>query len=560
MEKQKKKQRDRGGHIIQNTNTRTFIHTPLGVVFENNPTHHHHEGYNTQQRKGAARPKKSKKHSQDEPIVTAESHTQFVRYKVIKQTKQSKAKQSKTKPNKTEMPPQATNTTLMTSGGEPVAAATIAGFRYTPPSYLLKTKDENRPWRGEQQGGESNNSSGGGGPPVTTTTTDDHNHNHTDEGEYAMRQEDRPVRKETSIDAHFMNRVQKKQSRYRNILLGREEAETTTETKTKNSPDDDDDDDDDLLYTSADDLQEAQKTHQAALLQGQAREARKQRLSNGGIPDKTKKTTKKPGPDESVADAARTLRAARLRTSLLQKTPDEVDVQAKLEVRRRRQKEQEERLKLEEEQLQRTREELQTRQAERFEQERRALEEERRALEQAKREATLQLAQQWQQTTQQQQQPQQPQPKPKTSRPSSRDVDSGTEEDDSLEEVLNPSHKKKGTTMNHHHNSTSRLTRRQRLQRLRRRNSSSGRTSADHSEYVADQDFAFLDDLSHMWRDSGFLTGCVGQCFGEGSFPPTGTVPSSEDSTSTGNPSVTVTMTTTTKQDDMNRLYAKYRE
>lgn len=386
------------------------------------------------------------------------------------------------------MPPQATETT----------AASAAGFRYTPPSYLLKTKDENRPWK------ESVNKD-------------------EEEGDFTMRQEDRPSRRETQLDAHFQYRVQKKQSRYRNIVKGSDtEAEDAEEEKKS----------DDFYYGMEetivlDSLEQVQQTQEAYKKQTQAREARKQRLS--GTPE-AKKPTASASSGDSQADSVRSMRAARLRTSLLQRTPGEIDMQTKLEERRQKQKEEELLLKQQKGQSP----DMKTESLASVEEERRKLEQERRALEEAKREATIHLAKQWQKQQAQYR---------RRAVEQNNNTDSDNEEDDSLEEMLNTKPKKK---------SVKRLS--------RRKKGSSRRSNIKRSSTIDEFDFAFMDDFSHLLRESGLLSGCVGQCFGH----EPDLIPNSEDSTSTGNPSVASPATsmsnTNPKKNEMNMIYAKYRE
>jgi hypothetical protein len=190
------------------------------------------------------------------------------------------------------------------------------------------------------------------------------------------------------------------------------------------------------------------------------------------------------------------------------------------------------------------------------------LEQERRALEEAKREAAVHLAKQWQKQQQEHRHQRQPQPPQ-----SDTEDDEDEDEDDSLEEVLNNDNNNNHTRPK---KTVSRKKKLQRLRRLQRRRRRRGGGGIPRSPTIDESDFAFMDDLSHLLRESGLLSGCVGQCFGghddgSSSDDPTMAVPRSEDSTSTGNPSVgspgaAGAAAGTNKNDSMNMLYAKYRE
>mmetsp|Transcript_15690 Transcript_15690/g.27275 ORF Transcript_15690/g.27275 Transcript_15690/m.27275 type:complete len:390 (-) Transcript_15690:151-1320(-) len=383
------------------------------------------------------------------------------------------------------------------------------GFRYTPPSYLMKTRGDttNRPW----------------------------NKTNEEEEDVAMRQEDRPARRETTLDAHFQYRVQKKQSRYRNILKGEEDIEEQTAT-TENSSSVDSE------VQAISDLQEQHETQQAAALQTHAREARKQRLS--GTPAATAAT---PNKSPSDAETARSLRAARLRTSLLQRTPEEIDVQTKLEQRRRQQQEADRLAKLQEAEDQEK--EKQMVQEERFK-----LQQERHALEQAKREAAVQLAKQWAEEQEK-----------ATARKHSKSRTNDDDDDDSLEEMLNP--RSKSLSPRHKKSpskSRSRGSRQRRSSSRRRRRHHQDAESSSPLPLLEDGDFGFLEEWSLFLRD----TTCIGQCFGhDPDKPKVVMIPSSEDSTSTGNPSLpdnnplkNTPYDTDLATDELQQVYAKYRE
>ena len=178
---------------------------------------------------------------------------------------------------------------------DPVRAASesgSSGFQYTPPSYLLRASDTtNRPWNYGNSSANNNNEGdfyGNGG-----NRNNNNNDGESSENEYDLPQEQRPqTRRESYVDAHFHQRVRTKQSRYRDIISGVEEIDTT-ETETEGTE------------------------HNAS--------------------------TKKPNPlklrsvsapSNIDAETVRNLRAHRLRSSLLKPTSDDYDLQTKLELRR----------------------------------------------------------------------------------------------------------------------------------------------------------------------------------------------------------------------------------
>lgn len=194
--------------------------------------------------------------------------------------------------------------------------STAAGFQYTPPSYLLRTSDTtNRPWKKSEEGGDSSNE---------------------EENEYDLAQEDRPqTRRESHLDAHFQQRVRNKQSRYRTIMKG--EAELLEHSQSNEGDGTDEDDSILAAAKNADsfaDIHSAKLNVQSASKNEQARKGRKERI---GVytPPKIDSST------ASDAETARSLRAHRLRNSLLKQTPDEYDVQQKLEMRRAARREEE---------------------------------------------------------------------------------------------------------------------------------------------------------------------------------------------------------------------------
>lgn len=388
------------------------------------------------------------------------------------------------------------------------------GFRYTPPSYLLRTSQQQAQAR-----------DGVAAAPTTAVEKDTTNRPwkvSEEEEEMAMRQEDRPSRTSTNMDAHFRNRIQKKQNRYRNILKGEEPIEYTSADPSKgtgttaasSTSSFDDAIANDVEAIAA--LQEQQQVQLAAHAAEQARESRKQRIS--GV-EKVPAVT----PNDTTVQVARSLRAQRLRTSLLQRTPEEVDVQIKLEQRRKAQQELDKIAKqqdVEREQLQQSR----------LDAERVRLQRERDALEQAKREAAFALANQWRHAQ-------------------DAAAAAGSNDLDSLDDVLRdkPETPKRGS-----HNKKALRKKRRGSQHSRRSKSSSG------SLPLEEPDFAFLEDLSSLLRESGIISGCVGQCFGQAEGACDG-VPD-ENSTSTGNPSLPELSEKELQQVERLNVYAKYRE
>ncbi|KAG7339643.1 hypothetical protein IV203_025312 [Nitzschia inconspicua] len=363
------------------------------------------------------------------------------------------------------------------------------GFRYTPPSYLLRTSQEQ-----EQQQSQERDVAAVVSPPVKEDTTNRPWNISEEEDEAAMRQEDRPTRITTQMDAHFRQRLQKKQNRYRNILKGEEDI--PDDAATRSSFEDAIAHDVEAIAV----LQEQQKVKQAAQATEQARECRKQRISGVEKPPTT-------SPNDTTLEVARSLRAQRLRTSLLQRTPEEVDVQTKLEQRRKTQQELDkiaQQQEIEREQLQQSR----------LVQERLQLQRDREELEQAKREATFRLANQWRQAHH------------------ASDLDS-------LDDVLQD---KSSTFKRESNKKTSKKKRRSR------------RSKSVGSVNLEEPDFAFLEEWSSLLRESGIIAGCVGQCFGHQDDVP------DENSTSTGNPSLPELSGKELQQAERLNVYAKYRE
>jgi len=216
------------------------------------------------------------------------------------------------------------------------------GFRYTPTSYLQRTRTENRPWTGGE------------------------------EDDFQLEQEDRPSRKETSIDLHFQSRVNRRKEAYRSILKGHEEPECLGEM-------------DDLELKAS--LDSNEKGHAVALSNSMAaREARQRRMSQKGCKSSSSPAPPTMSKEEAEAARVRNLRAHRLRTSL-KATVEEIDTQ---EIMFRRRLLQQERDRLQKEK-QIKRQEEERLEMFKIQEERRMLEEERKLLEQARQQAALEF-------------------------------------------------------------------------------------------------------------------------------------------------------------------------
>ena len=317
-------------------------------------------------------------------------------------------------------------------------------FEYTPPSYLLRAKDKtNRPW----------------------SKTDD-GEGVTGDNDYEIAQEDRPqTRRESHLDAHFQQRVRNKQSRYRNILSGDEDPE-------HNNAEGEGDDDDSVLAavknvdSSFSDINIAKIHIQSASNNQQARKNRKERITGIYEPRRSSSTA-------SDAENARNLRAHRLRTSLLKQTPEEYDLQEKLEARR----------------IARREEEAAARRAERdakmndptFENDtiskRKNLEQKRKAYER-EREARA--------------------------------------KDEAAEALIRAAelNEERIRQRDRERRAEDRKTREdRRLKRAMKKKNYNGDDDTLFSDLDGESDFAFLSDLQGIVRDSGILTSC-GSCFG----------------------------------------------
>lgn len=188
------------------------------------------------------------------------------------------------------------------------------GFQYTPPSYLVRAGDTtNRPWSKTEEGEGDNQ--------------------YTGDNEYDMAQEDRPqTRRQSHLDAHYQQRVRNKSSRYRMILSG--EADFPDHSQSSNASSEDEEDD--SIIAAAKNADKFAEIHSAKLsvltasTNQVARKNRKERIKGVSYVAEQKRDLT----SASDAENARSLRAQRLRNSLLKQTPDDYDVQEKLETRR----------------------------------------------------------------------------------------------------------------------------------------------------------------------------------------------------------------------------------
>lgn len=346
---------------------------------------------------------------------------------------------------------------------------TTAGFQYTPPSYLVRARDStNRPWSKTEEG--------------------DGDHENTGDNEYDLPQEDRPqTRRESHIDAHFQQRVRNKQSRYRDILAG---DATPVETPLNAATDEDEDS---VLATArnADSFAEihlAKLQIQSASTNQQARKIRKERIA--GVPPSPIRSSS----SASNAENARSLRAHRLRNSLLKQTPDEYDVQDKLEMRR----------------LARKSEEAAARRADRdalasdptfqndtisntkdLDQKRLSYEAEREAFAIAKEEAAEALLR-----------------AAELNEERIRQRDRNNRLEDYREEEERAARRERG-----HKKKASKKTTKKNRHSMRTKKYEDDNDTLT-TEFDAENDFAFLNDISGIVRDSGILKTC-GSCFGE---------------------------------------------
>jgi hypothetical protein len=204
----------------------------------------------------------------------------------------------------TPIPPQGTMATVSYRG-------TDAGFRFTPSLYLQRTRQENRPWTGD------------------------------DDDDDMMQQATRydSQRKETTISKQFVNRVQKRKELYTALLNGTQETvdkrqvafNYTASTASVKSSSSWKDEEEDTVSGAA------------------ARLARAKRLAHGQGNYYNRSTNL-----DTEKDAARLLRAQRLRTSL-KATEDEKESQEQLQAKRAQQKAQEKQLLIQQEETEQLR-------------------------------------------------------------------------------------------------------------------------------------------------------------------------------------------------------------
>mmetsp|Transcript_24133 Transcript_24133/g.57064 ORF Transcript_24133/g.57064 Transcript_24133/m.57064 type:complete len:542 (-) Transcript_24133:165-1790(-) len=464
---------------------------------------------------------------------------------------------------------------MATANGAANNAATTTGFRYTPPSYLLKTQAaaqpsatrggcvgnvrmENRPWVGDENG--------------------------VDEYDLGMMpQEQRPTKNTTNLDAHFQQRVRAKSNRYRTMLKngsgsgngGREDGE---DVEGYNVDDIHDEHQQAVLRaemnvsSSEPTSTTARATTTAATVEvpvaptkvaaaasaTQAREARKQRLSGGAgasanstdpasSSSSSSLRTQKRGsavgdvvfgghgidggsPKEDVASTARSLRAARLRGSL-KPSSDEVDLQSKLEMRRIRSQKEDWQYQ-QQLQKQQSHSNLQAQRASIEEERRRALEREQREretrekIEQDRIDAAIEMAHNNRVQSQHIRHirdaslvamaKKNKAQRFKASSNGGRRKPSSSSSTSSTDESLDPATKRTAAAR-----TEGKLSRRARLHAIRTgrktkfpSSSSSSSNVKGASPSATAHDNAFVDDLAGMLRDSGILSSCVA-CFGD---------------------------------------------
>jgi len=372
----------------------------------------------------------------------------------------------------------------------PQAKEPAAGFRYTPSSYLQRTRLENRPWT--SQGNDSNN-------------------------DMEMKQEDRPSRKHSPLDVSFATslassssfspsttttaqqqaaermqqaaeRIQKRKDLYRGILKGDTAVEPMRSESSLSGSDDGTGYLEQLLletttaaagsgsrhHGKSHSSSRSTTTHSSAAAE-QARQARQRRLktlvpsSEDSFTSGTTSRTFLSEPRDSEAARVRLLRAQRLR-QLKRTSADEVQFGEVLRQRRLEQLE-ENRIAKEQERLE---EDFYWKEQRRLEQERAALAEERRLLEAAQRRAARE-----EEERQHQQQ---------------EDEERRTKHNKSTASAtakLRKSHSKKDSH--------------------RRRKSDSAAAAT-----AAVPQFNFLEEVQFLVRESGLLKTCVVSCFGNG--------------------------------------------
>mmetsp|Transcript_16801 Transcript_16801/g.38509 ORF Transcript_16801/g.38509 Transcript_16801/m.38509 type:complete len:452 (+) Transcript_16801:373-1728(+) len=369
------------------------------------------------------------------------------------------------------------------------------GFQYTPPSYLLRASDTtNRPWSKSLPDAETH-------------------HDDSEDNGYELPQEHRPqTRRESHLDAHFQQQVRNKQSRYRDIIKGETDLDIDSSHSgpaggsKDNSGNESEDDSVLLAAANADsyaDVHSARVHAQSSKSNELARKNRKERIT--GFPG-----PQAPRLSASSAETARALRAQRLRSSLLKQTPDEFDVQTKLEMRRLARKEEEAAARRSDrengfsEQLSPSMSKAQERKL--IEEERRALQAERQALAIAKEEAAIALMRAAELNEE---------------RIRQRELDARLEAERQEEERLARRREKKNAgSRSKEENSYYSAGQKNNSRKMKTRNfvSCNASTNTDGDTFMTDfdaeNDFAFLNDLTGLVRDTGLLKTC-GACFGD---------------------------------------------
>jgi hypothetical protein len=397
------------------------------------------------------------------------------------------------------------------------SATASGGFQYTPPSYLLRASDTtNRPWNygANNDEGEFYGSGGGGGGGNRN------NGENSGENEYDLPQEQRPqTRRESNVDAHFHQRVRTKQSRYRDIISGSDETTETTECSSGQENDDDDDDDDDSVLLAAANVDStlliaakenaannnsfarvrSEKLHMSQASQNnKARINRKERITGHTKPNPIKLRSASEPVD---AETVRSLRAHRLRSSLLKQTPDEFDIQTKLELRRLQSRKDDEQQENERASLAASDEFSVQQQKSELENERKAIEKERKALAIAKEEASYALKRSSQINDE---------------RRGQRELDAIIEMNRLEDEKIT---RRREEQQRNRSSSNSRRSKKNNNNRSMKTKTFNNEGSGDDDMTIfdLDNDFAFLNDLSGIVRDSGLMRGCLSVttgCFG----------------------------------------------
>jgi hypothetical protein len=225
------------------------------------------------------------------------------------------------------------------------------GFRYTPPNYLLRSSQQQQqsisiqgppyhhPYHDDFRIPTSTTTFSSYSTTTTSTLSTNRLWNLTEEeAEVAMRPEDRPSRISTNMDAHFRHRIQIKQSRYRNILKRQEHVGQQDQGQQEQLVlEDHHDDVQPILQLPPSPLPlllperqlpptqppPQQQQHDASVFVGGSGSNRGS--ENTAVYPKQKKKND----DTDRQQMARSLLAQRLRTTLLQRTPQEVDIQTR---------------------------------------------------------------------------------------------------------------------------------------------------------------------------------------------------------------------------------------